>query len=122
MKNPAIPDIAAHTTIPATVGITNPSAAQRQPPASFFMVRSEVEQGKCINVKTITHSAVTHVQPFAVKSSAICAGASSDRLPCYIYAIIIKGITISLAGIPSRNAVTMTPSIPISLPKGSRKP
>ena len=39
-----------------------------------------------------------------------------------IYAIIAIGMTISFAGKPSINARSITPSSPISLANGSRKP
>lgn len=111
----------AQSVIPKSVGITNASAAHFIPPVSFLIVRSVVEQGKCIRVKIITQSAVTGVQPFAVNSSNICDGAISASTPCCIYIITISGITISFAGSPSKNAVTMTPSKPINRPNGSKK-
>ena len=47
--------------------------------------------------------------------------AAKGNKPFAIYAIIIIGMTISLAGNPRIKAIRMTPSIPSSLPNGSRK-
>ena len=61
--------------IPAAVGRAAASAVHLRLPVSFFIVRSVVAHGQCIMEKNITLSAVSAVQPFAMKSSY-----SSDRL------------------------------------------
>lgn len=45
----------------------------------------------------------------------------SVKEPVEAYIIIIIGMTISLAGNPSKNAMIMAPSSPINLPNGSIK-
>lgn len=46
----------------------------------------------------------------------------SVSVPVAVYAIIIIGTTVSLAGKPSIKAVNMTPSSPMSFAKGSSAP
>lgn len=61
-------------------------------------------------------------QPLAVKRLYSCDKLSeSVSTPVWVYSIIIIGITISLAGKPRINAVSITPSIPNSWANGSKK-
>ena len=84
------------------------------------MVQSVVEHGQCSRKNSTALTAVVHVQPLAVSSACICASPSeSPRLPCARYPITAIGSTISLAGNPSTNASSSTPSMPISRPSGS---
>ena len=92
-------------------------------PVSFFTVKSVVEQGQWNREKSMVFTAVSVVQPFSIKSSFISYRVRlSVTVPCDKYAIIIIGITISLAGKPSINARRITPSKPKSRAKGSKKP
>lgn len=108
--------------IPVIVGTAKEMAVHLILCVSFFIVRQVVEQGQCINEKSITQTAVSQVQPLSIKSRF-----SSDKLAISIilpfdrYAIIMTGITISFAGKPRINAIRITPSRPMSFPKGSRK-
>lgn len=72
----------AQISIPAAVGIRAAAAAHFQPPASFLMVRREVEHGQCISENSIVQTAVCHVQPFAESSCASSGTEISARLPC----------------------------------------
>lgn len=104
------------------VGIAAARAVHFRLPVSFFMVKSVVEHGQCISEKTIKQSAVTAVHPFCVKSSRKTDVLSKFvREDCAVYAIMIIGTTISLAGKPKIKAIRIIPSRPISLPKGSKK-
>ena len=51
--------------IPVTAGTKKDTIAHFQLLASFFIVKSVVEQGQCINENNITLIAVIHVQPFS---------------------------------------------------------
>ena len=55
---------AIHKSIPAAVGSRNASAVHLRLPVSFFIVSRVVEQGQCISVKIINHTAVRTLQPF----------------------------------------------------------
>ena len=112
--------IMIHTAAPQAVGIKKASAVHLTLLVSFFTVRSVVEQGQCIRENTITQRAVVISQPFETSNSRSSKSEeySQSVLFC-IYAISIMGITISLAGKPNTKAVRITPSIPISFPKGS---
>ena len=66
-------EMTAHITSPVTVGMTIAAAVHFHEPVSFFMVRHDVEHGKWQSMNTITHSAVTHVQPFRPRISASIA-------------------------------------------------
>lgn len=81
-----------------------------------------VAHGKWKSVKIIIQRAVLTVQPFATRSAqSSVLSLNSTRLPCARYDIKIIGTTISFAGNPKINAIIITPSSPISLPKGSKK-
>ena len=97
--------------IPVTAGTKKDTIAHFQLLASFFIVKSVVEQGQCINENNITLIAVIHVQPFSTnKLFNITKLSISIKLPLARYAIIMIGITISLAGNPKINANKITPS------------
>lgn len=116
-------DTRKQNSIPVTVGIRKAAAIHLTPPVSFRIVRSVVEHGQCMRENSIVQTAVTHVQPLSTKSWCICVRLSISRmLPWAVYAMMIIGITISLAGNPSMNAMRITPSSPRSLANGSRKP
>ena len=108
--------------IPARVGIRAARAVHFRLPVSFFTVSRVVEQGQCIRKKISTLTAVAHVHPFATNRARISAREESSKmLPSAVYAIIIRGMTISFAGNPSINAINITPSNPIILANGSKK-
>lgn len=65
---------------PVTVGSTIASKVCFTEPVSFFMVRQVVEQGKWQSINMITHTVVTHVQPFAANISAIAPLPASVRV------------------------------------------
>ncbi len=112
-----------HTTNPVTVGTSQETAVHFMLCVSFLMVRQVVEQGQCIKENSMVLTAVIQVQPFATKSSFKTDKSLISRmLPSAIYAMIMMGTTISLAGNPRINARRMTPSKPMSLANGSRKP
>ncbi len=105
-----------------TVGSRNARTVHLRLPVSFFMVRRVVEQGQCIREKSMVQIAVTQVQPFATNNVFISARLSSSKmLPCAMYAIMMIGTTISLAGKPKIKAIRMTPSRPRSFANGSKK-
>ena len=105
--------IKAHITNPVIVGIKNETTVHFQLLVSFLMVRQVVEHGKCINENNITHMAVIHVHPLFINSVFNSTKLLNSLIaPVCIYAIIIIGITISLAGNPSKKAIRMTPSNP----------
>ena len=107
---------------PQTVGIINERAVHLKLLHSFFIVRQVVEQGQCIRQNIEVQRAVSQVQPLLTNRVFSSAKFSySTRLPLHKYAIIIIGITISLAGNPSMNAINITPSKPNSFAKGSKK-
>ena len=112
-----------HSAIPITVGMTADSSVHLMLPVSCFIVSRVVEHGQCISENSIVQAAVSHVQPFATKSSRMASRFPiSERLPLAVYAIIMIGRTISFAGNPRINAISITPSSPISRPSGSRNP
>lgn len=91
-------------------------------PVSFFIVIIVVVQGQCIRKNTMTQTAVTGVQPLWVRSTLSSAMLpSSARLPEAVYAIIMAGSTISLAGEPRIKAMSIVPSMPKKRAAGSRK-
>ena len=97
--------------MPITVGSAAASPVHFQLPVSFLIVSRVVEQGQCISEKSMTLTAVTQVHPLATNSCFISARLPSSRiLPWAMYAIIIIGTTISFAGKPRINAMSMTPS------------
>lgn len=57
-----------HKTIPVTVGIANASAVHFTLCVSFLIVMHVVPHGQCMSENSITHTAVTHVQPWHMKS------------------------------------------------------
>lgn len=124
--NPKMRQILAtqkHTIIPTAVGRTNEIKVHFMLWVSFLMVMQVVEQGQCINENSMVQIAVTGVHPLSKSSVFNCVRSwKSVRLPCAIYAIIMIGITISLAGNPKINAIKITPSSPMSWANGSRKP
>ena len=69
----AVHEIMPQSRSPVTVGIAIAASVHFHEPVSFFMVRQEVEQGKWQSMNTITHSAVTYVQPFRPRISASIA-------------------------------------------------
>lgn len=92
-------------------------------PVSFFIVIQVVAHGKWNTVKISIHSAVFIVQPFATRTAhSSVLSLISTRLPCDIYDMRIMGTTISFAGNPSIKASRITPSSPISEPRGSKNP
>lgn len=60
-----MPETAAHSISPTAVGSAAPSRVHFKLPVSFFIVISEVEQGKWQSINISVHTAVTGVQPFA---------------------------------------------------------
>ena len=82
MNNPDICATAKHPITPAQVGSRNAASAHFQPPASFFTVSSEVEQGQCMSENSIVQTAVRQVQPLSPRSCANAGSESSVRLPC----------------------------------------
>lgn len=67
----------AQMTIPQAVGIKNESAVHLKLPVSFLIVRQVVAHGKCMREKSMVHTAVTQVHPFA--SSSVRSSARFDR-------------------------------------------
>ena len=55
------------------MGSRNASAVHLRLPVSFFTVSRVVEQGQCISVKIIKHTAVRTLQPFERKSESVSA-------------------------------------------------
>lgn len=112
---------ARQITTPIIVGIIKETAVHLRLPVSFLIVKSVVEQGQCINENSIVLIAVIQVHPLSTKSCFKLSRLSNSKMvPCDIYAIIIIGRTISLAGNPSINAIRITPSRPIYLANGSK--
>ena len=58
-----------HKIIPTTVGMSAARSVHLMLPVSFFIVMSVVEQGKCIRVKIIMHTALARVKPLAARTS-----------------------------------------------------
>ncbi len=89
---------------------------------SFFTVISVVAHGQCIKENSITDMAVVTVQPLEISSvRSSVSDSNSNILPDAIYAIMMMGNTISLAGKPKINAKSTMPSKPSSAANGSKK-
>lgn len=70
----------------------------------------------------MVHKAVSYVHPLETNSSLSCDRLlMSIKVLLDVYAIMMIGITISLAGNPRMNAIRITPSSPIKRANGSRK-
>jgi len=111
------------TKIPITVGTIKEIAVHFMLCVSFLIVRNVVEHGQCINENNIVLIAVIQVHPLLTNNSFNSVKLSNSIiLPDSMYAMIMIGTTISLAGNPKINANNMTPSIPSSLPNGSKNP
>ena len=111
------------TVTPITVGKIKETKVHFMLCVSFLMVIQVVEQGQCINENSMVQIAVTGVHPLSTSSVFSWVRFwKSVRLPSAIYAIIMMGMTISLAGKPKINAIRITPSRPMSRANGSRKP
>ena len=107
---------------PQIVGIIKDITVHLKLLHSFFIVKQVVEQGQCIRQNSEVQSAVNQVQPLLTNRVFNSVKFSySTKLPLHKYAIIIIGITISLAGKPNINAINITPSNPNSFAKGSKK-
>ena len=86
------------------------------------MVKSVVAHGQWSNENSITDTAVAVVQPLATSKVRSSESVSNSKiLPEDIYAIMIIGNTISLAGKPKINANSTTPSKPKRRANGSKK-
>ena len=66
-----IPFTRIQITQPKNVGSRNDASVHFRLPVSFFMVISVVAQGQCSREKSMVHSAVTGVQPFAVSMACM---------------------------------------------------
>ena len=66
-------EIIIQSAIPINVGKTTAKKVHLKLFVSLYIVRQVVAQGKCISEKTITQSAVTVLQPFAVNNSPSAA-------------------------------------------------
>ena len=64
-----VQETAPHSKMPASVGMHHAASVHFQLPVSLRMVRQVVEQGKWNSRNSSIQSAVTGVQPFAVKIS-----------------------------------------------------
>ena len=107
---------------PQIVGIIKERAVHLELLHSFFIVKQVVEQGQCIRQNNEVQRAVNQVQPLLTNRVFNSVKFSySAKLPLHKYAIIIIGITISLAGNPNMNAINITPSNPNSFANGSKK-
>ena len=94
----------------------------RMPRVGRLIVRSVVEHGQCITLNSTKHTAVFMLHPFAISSARISQSAgSSSSEPDAVYAIMAMGRTISFAGKPSMNAISIAPSSPNTRANGSRK-
>ena len=104
---------------PIAVGRSIPRNAHFALPDSLLMVRTVVLHGQWKSVKTITQSAVFHVQPACIScelTSIVCACA---RLPPEDRIITQTGSSSSFAGKLKRNAKRIAPFIPSHAPTGS---
>ena len=96
------------------------SAVHFQLPVSFFIVKQVVEHGQWKSENIIVHIAVFIVHPLLISTIFNSAKSFiSIILPVDMYAIKIIGTTISLAGNPKINAISITPSSPSMHAKGS---
>ena len=108
-----------HIARPHIVGSAIATKVHFKLPVSLRIVRQVVAQGQCISEKSIIFIAVIIVQPlFISRVFIIFKSFISVRLPCERYVISIIGTTISFAGIPSINAIKITPSIPNTFANG----
>ena len=111
-----------HMAAPQNVGMAMDKSVYLMLPVSFLMVIIVVEQGQCIRQKKQTLRAVITVHPFwTSRSLTAVKGPMSVSTPPPVYIITISWSTISFAGSPRMKAVSITPSRPKNLPKGSRK-
>ncbi len=89
------------TVTPITVGKIKETKVHFMLCVSFLMVIQVVEQGQCINENSMVQIAVTGVHPLSTSSVFSWVRFwKSVRLPSAIYAIIMMGMTISLAENP----------------------
>ena len=108
--------------MPTAVGKTKETSVHLTDFVSFFIVKSVVAHGQCKSENSMTEMAVAVVQPFATSRVRSSWSVSNSKiLPEDIYAIMIIGKTISLAGIPKINAKSTTPSKPKRRANGSKK-
>lgn len=109
-------------SIPNKVGNANATKVHFTDFVSDLTVRQVVEQGQWKSINIMVFSAVTKVHPFDIR---ICFTANkfpvSESIPLEEYIIKMSGNTISFAGKPNINAVSIIPSSPMILPKGSKK-
>ena len=71
-----------HTAIPIPVGRRKARTVHFQLPLSLWMVMQVVEQGQCTREKSMVHTAVSQVQPWAVRTyRKAFRSDSSRRLP-----------------------------------------
>ena len=111
-----------HAARPNNVGRRKARIVHLRLPVSFFIVKSVVEHGQCITLNSTKHTAVFMLHPFAISSARISQSAgSSSSEPDAVYAIMAMGRTISFAGKPSMNAISIAPSSPNTRANGSRK-
>ena len=111
-----------HNIIPIIKGIIKDKNVINQLLVSFFIVNNVVEHGQCINENKIVLTAVIQFQPFSINMFLISNTLPiSFKLPFDEYAIIAIGRTISFAGDPKINAISIIPSNPIILANGSKK-
>lgn len=98
-EEPADIGYAKQTVTPITVGKIKETKVHFMLCVSFLMVIQVVEQGQCINENSMVQIAVTGVHPLSTSSVFSWVRFwKSVRLPSAIYAIIMMGMTISLAG------------------------
>lgn len=110
--------IKKQSNMPIAVGNKKPIAVHFKLCVSFFIVKSVVEQGQCIRKNSRVHRALIGVQPLLISSALISAVSCRVTIcPVDIYAIIIIGSTISLAGNPKINAISIMPSRPMASAK-----
>lgn len=105
------------------VGMTAASTVHFTLAVSFLIVINVVAQGQWNKLNNIVFSAVNKVQPLSTKTplkeSKFCISTIS---PVDKYAIRRIGRTISFAGSPKIKAISIKPSKPITLAKGSKNP
>ncbi len=114
--------ITTHAKIPQIVGKAMATAVHFKLLVSLYIVKHVVEHGQCIRENIIVHIAVFIVHPFNIRISRILISeVVSTSSPVIVYAISAIGRTISFAGKPNMNAISITPSSPITLASGSKK-
>lgn len=64
--------------MPVSVGTKNETTVHLRLSVSFLIVINVVEQGQCISEKSITETAVSHVQPFETSSVFNAVRLSND--------------------------------------------